>query len=41
MQAKSPEKTEQVFQAALQTKPTIIQEIKVIYIEWLVLTKST
>ncbi|CAD1468129.1 unnamed protein product, partial [Heterotrigona itama] len=40
MQAKCPEKTEQVFQAALQTKPTIIQEIKVIYIEWLVLTKN-
>ncbi|KOX78354.1 U3 small nucleolar RNA-associated protein 6 like protein [Melipona quadrifasciata] len=40
MQAKCPEKTEQVFQAALQTKPTIIQEIKVIYLEWLVLTKN-
>lgn len=40
VQAKFPEKTEQVFQAALQGHPSIAQEIKPTYIEWLVLTKS-
>ncbi|KZC08369.1 PREDICTED: U3 small nucleolar RNA-associated protein 6 homolog [Dufourea novaeangliae] len=40
VQAKSPEKTEEIFQAALQGHPNIAQEIKPTYIEWLVLTKS-
>lgn len=40
VQAKCPEKTEQVFQTALQAHPNIAQYIKIIYIEWLVLTKS-
>ncbi|KAG7211944.1 hypothetical protein KM043_011153 [Ampulex compressa] len=40
VQAKSPEKTEEVFQAALQAHPTIAQDIKPMYIEWLVLAKN-
>ncbi|XP_076649775.1 U3 small nucleolar RNA-associated protein 6 homolog isoform X2 [Halictus rubicundus] len=40
MQAKTPERTEEVFQAALQGHPNVAQEIKPIYIEWLILTKS-
>lgn len=40
VQAKCPEKAEQVFQTALQAHPNIAQYIKIIYIEWLVLTKS-
>ncbi|KOC63457.1 U3 small nucleolar RNA-associated protein 6 like protein [Habropoda laboriosa] len=40
VQAKCPEKTEQIFQAALQGHPNFAQEIKPTYIEWLVLTKS-
>ncbi|XP_054012932.1 U3 small nucleolar RNA-associated protein 6 homolog [Hylaeus anthracinus] len=39
-QAKSPEKTEEIFQGAVQGHPNIAQEIKPTYIEWLVLTKS-
>lgn len=40
MQAKYPEKTEQIYQAAMQGHPNISREIKPVYIEWLVLTKS-
>lgn len=40
VQAKSPERNEQVFQAAMQAHPTIAQEIKSTYIEWLALTKN-
>ncbi|XP_033333079.2 U3 small nucleolar RNA-associated protein 6 homolog isoform X1 [Megalopta genalis] len=40
MQAKSPERTEEVFQAALRGHPSVAQEIKPTYLEWLVLTKS-
>ncbi|XP_076230226.1 U3 small nucleolar RNA-associated protein 6 homolog isoform X2 [Nomia melanderi] len=40
MQAKNPERTEEIFQAALQGHPNVAQEIKPTYIEWLVLTKS-
>ncbi|CAK9829319.1 U3 small nucleolar RNA-associated protein 6 homolog [Anthophora retusa] len=40
VQAKCPERTEQIFQAALQAHLSVAQEIKPTYIEWLVLTKS-
>ncbi|XP_015518125.1 U3 small nucleolar RNA-associated protein 6 homolog [Neodiprion lecontei] len=40
VQTKSPEETEQIFQAALQEGPTIAKDMKPTYIEWLVLTKS-
>ncbi|XP_012267956.2 U3 small nucleolar RNA-associated protein 6 homolog [Athalia rosae] len=40
VQTKSPEKTEQVFQAALKEGPTIAKDIKPTYIEWLVLSKN-
>ncbi|XP_076248353.1 U3 small nucleolar RNA-associated protein 6 homolog [Calliopsis andreniformis] len=40
VQAKSPEKTEEVFQAALQGHPNVGQQIRPTYIEWLVLTKG-
>lgn len=40
VQTKSPEKTEQIFQAALQEGPTIARDMKPTYIEWLVLSKS-
>lgn len=40
VQTISPEKTEQVFQAALQEGPTIVRDMKPTYIEWLVLSKS-
>ena len=40
VQAKSPEKTEETFEAALQAHPNVAQEIKPTYIEWLVLTKN-
>ncbi|XP_043248218.1 U3 small nucleolar RNA-associated protein 6 homolog [Colletes gigas] len=39
-QAKSPEKTQEIFQEVIQGYPNIAQEIKPTYIEWLVLTKS-
>lgn len=39
-QAKHPEKTEEIFQAALKGHPNIAQELKPTYIEWIVLTKS-
>lgn len=39
-QAKSSEKTEEIFQAAVHGHPNIAREIKPTYIEWLVLTKS-
>lgn len=40
VQSKSPEKTEEVFKAALQSHPNIAQDIKPIYVEWLVLAKG-
>ncbi|XP_076285803.1 U3 small nucleolar RNA-associated protein 6 homolog isoform X2 [Lasioglossum baleicum] len=40
MQTKTPERTEEVFQAALQGHPSVAQEMKPTYIEWLILTKS-
>ncbi|XP_078040892.1 U3 small nucleolar RNA-associated protein 6 homolog isoform X2 [Augochlora pura] len=40
MQAKNPERTEEVFQAALLGHANVAQEIKPTYIEWLVLTKN-
>nr|XP_003705650.1 PREDICTED: U3 small nucleolar RNA-associated protein 6 homolog [Megachile rotundata] len=39
-QAICPEKTEEIFQAALQGHSSIAQELKPTYMEWLVLTKS-
>lgn len=39
-QAKSPEKIEEIFQAAMQAHPDIAKDMKPSYIEWLVLTKS-
>lgn len=39
-QAICPEKTEEIFQAALQGHSNIAQELKPTYMEWLVLTKS-
>ncbi|XP_015589192.1 U3 small nucleolar RNA-associated protein 6 homolog [Cephus cinctus] len=40
VQAKSPEKTEEVFQAAMQGEPAIARDMKPTYVEWLVLTKN-
>ncbi|XP_012284127.1 U3 small nucleolar RNA-associated protein 6 homolog [Orussus abietinus] len=40
VQAKDPEKTEEVFKAALQAEPAIAKDFKPKYIEWLVLTKN-
>ncbi|KAF7402853.1 hypothetical protein HZH66_005120 [Vespula vulgaris] len=39
-QATSPDKTEEIFQAAVQEHPNISKDMKPSYIEWLVLTKS-
>ncbi|XP_035731894.1 U3 small nucleolar RNA-associated protein 6 homolog [Vespa mandarinia] len=39
-QAINPDKTEEIFQAAVQEHPNISKDMKPSYIEWLVLTKS-
>lgn len=39
-QAISPNKTEEIFKAAMQEHPNISNDMKPSYIEWLVLTRS-
>ncbi|KAK2586790.1 hypothetical protein KPH14_011815 [Odynerus spinipes] len=39
-QAKNPDKTEEIFQAAMQGHPDIAKDMKPSYIEWLILTKN-
>lgn len=39
-QATSPDKTEEIFQVAVQEHSNISKDMKPSYIEWLVLTKS-
>ncbi|XP_034190619.1 U3 small nucleolar RNA-associated protein 6 homolog [Osmia lignaria lignaria] len=40
VQAKCPERTDEIFQAALQGHSNVAQELKPVYLEWLVLSKS-